>query len=349
VLRFEEGEFNRDTQQYDATIQGRLTSRPNKGEVQRVTEEVEFTDSAKNNIKLRDYASVFSTVITRIHTVNCKEGDPGYEGKRRFYNTIKKNLGWLVETDDDINKILAAVDSFVMDPIIQNIETITIAIQMAETPFARNRLKRMLLIAKGFPIEEVNMAVPLISDKFANLGDERVAAFENDMFFTTNEVIMSGTDDHIIHIESHLAKARRVIQGTQEQRLSPVDAFKYLENITIHLLGHTDMLGQDPILSGKAVEYMESLNAIVQAKNQIKLVAERMMQEQQAQAQQVQLDPETQNKIASDNAKTLADTKRKDWIAENRTAQKEKQMELTHEQRMREIELKAQDEQLANQ
>src|SRR5690606_1984510 len=52
VLRFEENEYNRDTQHFDATIQGRLTSRPNRGEVQRVTEEVEFTDAAKNNIKL---------------------------------------------------------------------------------------------------------------------------------------------------------------------------------------------------------------------------------------------------------------------------------------------------------
>lgn len=86
VLRFEESEFSRDTQHFDATIQGRLTSRPNKGEVQRVTEEVEFTDAAKNNIKLRDYSAVFYQVMKKLATVNVNETDPGYSGKKDFMN-----------------------------------------------------------------------------------------------------------------------------------------------------------------------------------------------------------------------------------------------------------------------
>lgn len=342
VLRFEEGEHNRDTQQYDATIQGRLTSRPNKGEVQRVTEEVEFTDSAKNNIKLRDYAAVFNSVLQRMPEVEVKEIDPGFKGYHRFYDTIKKHLSWLVKDDSDVNKILNAIDSYVLDPVVGSVETITIAIQMAETPFARNRLKRMLLIAKGFPLEEVNLAVPMIADKYSNLSDARVAAFENDMFFTTNEIIMAGTDDHIVHLDSHQEKCVRVINGVQQQAISPVDAFKYLENSLIHQIEHVEELGKDPILNTKAQDYMETIKQISGAKDKIKRMAEQMLQEQQARSQQVQLDPEVEARIASKAAEAQANTQRKDWLAEQRTAQRDKQIELDHQAKLKELELEQQ-------
>ena len=331
VLRFEEGEYNRDTQQFDASIQGRLTSRPNKGEVQRVTEEVEFTDNAKNNIKLRDYSDSFYSVIKRIPEIKTKEGDPGHEGIKRFYENVKKYLPTLVKSDEDVNNIISAIDSFVIEPIVKNIDSITIAMGMAETPFGRNRLKRMLLIAKGFPIEEVNISVPLITDKYANLSDARVAAIENDMFFTTNEVVIAGTDDHITHIESHLAKCKRVIEAVQRGALSPVDAFKYLENNIIHTQNHNELLGQNMIYAEKAKEYQSAISSVLNAQKQIKSQAEQLMRQQYEQQNQIQIDPETQSRIASKNAETQASIQRKDWVAERRTEQREKQIEMNYE------------------
>ncbi len=339
IMKFEEGEFNRETQQYDATIQGRLTSRPNRGEVQRVTEEVEFTDNAKNNIKFRDYASVFFSVLKRMPDVVVSKSDPGFNGKKRFYDCIKKQIKW-IKTNEEIDKILECLDSFVIEPITSNIETITIAIQMAETPFARNRLKRMLLVAKGMPIEEVNMAVPMISDKFTNMQDSRIAMFENDMFFTTNEIVVLETDDHIVHLENHLGKNQRLIQGFQQGAISPVDAFKYLENNLLHCIKHVEMLGADPTMRKRAEEFGQAIESQMKDKNKIMAEAERMMQQQQQEANKLQMNPKIEAEIASDNAKAMSDTQRKDWLASQRTAQKEKQMELSHEQRMREIELK---------
>lgn len=339
ILRFEEGEFTRDTQQYDATIQGRLTSRPNRGEVQRVTEEVEFTDNAKNNIKFRDYAAVFLSVLKNIHSVDCKDGDPGYEGRERFYNTLIRQLSWLIKTKEDADKILACIDSFVLEPVTSNVETITIAIQMAETPFARNRLKRMLLLAKGLPIEEVSLSIPMITDKFSNIGDARVAAIENDMFFTTNEVVISMGDDHIVHIESHTAKNDRIIKGVQSEAISPIDAFKYLENNLLHCIKHNELLGQNPVHNRKSQEFVPILESQMKAKNQIRSMAEQMLQQQQEQQQQIQIDPETQAKIASDAAKAQSDIARKDWLGEQRTEQSEKKMEQNFQLREREMQL----------
>lgn len=346
VLQFEENEFTRDTQQYDATIQGRLTSRPNKGEVQRVTEEVEFTDSAKNNIKFRDYANVFCAMVQRLPEVNCTEGDLGHEGKERFYNYLKKNLSWLVTTDSDIDKILKCVDSFVLDPVMGSIETITIATQMAETPFARNRLKRMLLVAKGMPIEEVNITVPLILDKFTNMQDARIAMIENDMFFTTNEVVFAGTDDDIVHLDTHLSKCDRVIKGFKEGALAAMIAFKYLENNLAHCLNHTNSLGGNPILRKKAEEYFTTVEAFAKIKDKIKSIAEQEMERQQAAAQELQLKPEVEADIASKTQKAISDTERKDWLAQERTQQRNKQIELSHQEKLHAIELENEREKL---
>lgn len=348
VLGFEEREFNRDTQQYDASIQGRLTSRPNKGEVEQVTAEVKFTDAAKGNVKFKDYSAVFLSILQRLPKVKCKTQDKGYEGKYRFYEEVKKNLAWLVKTDADINKILGVIDTFVFDPVTTNIETITIALQMAETPYARNRFKRMMLIAKGIPIEEVNIAVPLTQDKFSNLQDSRVVAIENDMMFTTNEIILAGTDDHIVHIDGHFAKMAKIIDGVKQQALSPVDAFKYLENNLSHTSGHIQLLGQDPMFNKKAQEYAAQFKDFVKAKNDIQAIAEQMMQEQQAKAQQVQLDPETQADIAAKNAKTQSDIARKDALAVHKTEQRDQQIQLDHEAKLHKIELDAQVKQQEN-
>ena len=348
VLGFEEKEFNRDTQQYDASIQGRLTSRPSKNEVEQVTAEVKFSDAAKSSVKFKDYSAIFLSILQRLPKVRCKKQDKGYEGKYRFYETVKKNLSWLVKTDEDVNKILGVIDSFVFDPVVTNIETITIALQMAETPYARNRFRRMMLVAKGMPIEEVNIAVPLTQDKFANLQDSRVAAFENDMFFTTNEIILAGTDDHIVHIDSHFAKVTKVIEGVKQQAISPVDAFKYLENNLAHTAGHIQLLGQDPIFNKKAQEYAAQFQEFVKVKDQIKGMAEQMMEAQAQQAEQVQIDPETQNEIASKNAKMAADIERKNALAVSRTEQTNKKIELDHEAKLEKIRLDAQTEQQAN-
>lgn len=347
MLRFEESEYNRDTQQYDASISGRLTSRPNKGEVEQVTEEVRLADSAKNSVKLKDYSKVFETVVKRIVNVDCKISDPGYKGKKRFFDIIKDQLPWLVETDADVKKLILSIDSYILEPVISNIETITIAIQMAETPFARNRLKRMMLLAKGLPVEEVNTAVPLISDKFANVEDSRIAAFENDLFFLGSEKVAYGTDDHIVHIEAHMVKAQKVIEGVQSGAMKPSDAYAYLTNSILHTQQHIEMLGQDPILNSKAKEYMVGLNKLNQARLQIGQQAQKMAQD--AAQNQQPMKPETAEELRQKDIKLQSDIQRKNILAEHRTQQADKKIDLNHDLRLKELELKSQEQNGTNQ
>ena len=344
VLRFEESEYNRDTQQFDASIQGRLTSRPNKGEVQAVSSEVEFLDRAKNVIKFRDYASCLFTVLQRLPTSKIADGDPGKEGRDRFYQYVKRNLKGIIEIKDneDVDKVLGCIESYTIEAVISDVDSITVALQLCETPFGRNRLKRMLMVAKGFPIEEVNISVPLILDKYSNLSDSRVAAIENDMMFTTNEIILSGGDDHVVHLDSHLAKAERIVMGVKEQALSPVDAFKFLEICLQHCMAHNDMLMAVPAFKDKAEEYQQKISALNQATNQIRIVAEQIMQAKQQEASQLQMDPEKQAKIALAAQEAQATSQRKDWVIERRTEQRERQIDLDHKLKERQLELEAQ-------
>lgn len=340
VLRFEEGEYSRDTQQFDPSIQGRLTSRPNKGEVQQITEEVRFTANAKSNVKFRDYAKLLETILKRIPTVKCKKSDVGYAGIHMFYETVKKMIPGYVETDEDVDKFIEEVDGFSLEPIITDVDALTVAIQMAETPFARNRFKRMLLVARGMPIEEVSIAVPQFQDRFANLGEERVATMENDMFFTTPEIVLSPTDDDKVHLEIHLSKVGRVIEGAASGALSPVDAHKFLGNALPHCIAHVEKLGRDPILHKDHEEYAQAIKGFLQENAQIAQAAQKMLQDQSVFNGPV--DPKVRAEIEDKKLRTQSDIERKDSLAVTRTRQKDYQIEKNHELDLKKAELKQQ-------
>lgn len=332
MIRFEEGEYLRDTQQYDATIQGRLSNRPNQQEVQTVSNEIRVAKGAKNNIKLKDYSRVFENVVKRISSIRVRLGDPGFEGRKRFYDTIKKNLSWLVKTDSDVNRILSCVDSFVLDPIVDDKEALSMAYQMCETPHGRNRLKRMLLVASGFPIEEVNIMCPLITDRFFNMGEDRVATIENDLLLNTNEVVFSLQDDHIVHLGIHFGKAQRTIQAIQEGRLDVVAGYKLLINLVdSHSTQHLNALQQDKLLEPQFQEFLAQHKVLSKQTKSLERFAAQQIQEDQEREGQIQIDPKVQAEIATDAAKAQADTQRKDWLAEQRTRQKDRQIEINRE------------------
>lgn len=320
AVRFEENEYIRETEHYDASLQGRLSSRPNRDEVQAQSREVNALNTSKDYVKYGDYSALFFQVLKRLQRLRLDRGEVGHSGWRRFFDSCKKLLPFL-ETDEDVKEVLDAIDSYRMEPVLNDVSAITIAIQMAETPFARNRFKRMLLLANGMPIEEININTPLITDKMVNFNDARIAAFENEDFWTSRDVIVQGTDDQILHLDSHIGRCERMIQGYQQGSISPVDAFKYLENAIVHIIQHIDLLGRDPVLNGRAQEYIARVNEIVKAKNHMQLAAQRMLEAQARASEQQQIDPETQANIERKNAEAMAKQQRTDFLTQSRTQQ----------------------------
>jgi hypothetical protein len=340
ALRFAEGEYNRDTEQFNADLKGRLSSRPSKQEVQSQAAEVQDLNNAKNIIKFRDYSLLFHEVLKKLQKITPKQSSIEFEGWDRFYKECLKSLKAYAKTKEDINKILEAIDSFSLQPIVSDETTLTIAIQMSETPFARNRFKRMLLLKKGMPIEEINFAVPLIVDKYSHFDDERFAIIENDMFWNTNEAIVQGKDDQIIHCETHLAKGERVMQGAQQGQLAPDVAFKYLSNLIAHVMQHFDLLGRDAVLAKRLEDYVPRFKKLQEARTQMQLAAQKIMDAQAKAAQQVQIDPETQSKIASKNVETAAKIERSNKLQETRTQQSNEKIQLDHQRKVEEMRLR---------
>jgi hypothetical protein len=330
VLKFEEDEHTRDTQQFDPSIQGRISSRPNKDEVRNATAEVSATKAAKNTVKFKDYAALFFQVISRLGTRNFISTDKGKEGQDRFYRLALKQLSGIINTKEDLKKVLGCIDSYTITPLLSDIETITIAIQMCETPFGRNRFKRMLLLAKGLPIEEVNHAVPLISDKFVGLQDQRIAMFEDDSFWNGNEVVIQGSDDHIVHLDVHMQKMMTVIQGVLQNGALPADkGAPYLQNLMEHIVGHLQMLGQDPILNVKAQEYIANFKKLKQGADQVFVAAQKMAEAaQEAANQPAPLDPETEAEIRRKDALAESKERRTDFLTQVRTDQANRKIEV---------------------
>src|SRR5690606_26246627 len=85
MLRFEEGEYNRDIEHYDASLQGRLSSRPNRDEVQAQAREVNQLNTSKDYVKYGDYSMLFFKALKRLAKKYEKE-DVGYNGQRRFFD-----------------------------------------------------------------------------------------------------------------------------------------------------------------------------------------------------------------------------------------------------------------------
>lgn len=347
VLQFEEGEHNRDTVQYDNQLQGRLGDRATKSEVQLTASELGKVKQSKNNIKLSDYANVFNNMLNKISSIATSEGDNGYDGQNFFFSYLMTSFKDINPTKEKLKKILKTIDSLFLEPIIQDIESLKMALQLSETSYGRNRIKRMIMFASGFTREEVDLNVPLLTDNFTNLSDQRVASIENDMFWTTNEVTFEGTDDHVAHLQSHQTKAGNVVKGFNEGAMDATTSYKYLVNILAHCRLHLQELERNKILEDQYKQFAQVQNDLEKYLNMIEeAAAKQQKQLQQQQVQQQALTPKDQAEIARANAVEQSKIERKDSITEHNMRSKEQQMAFNQENERRRIELEAENERL---
>ena len=188
------------------------------------------------------------------------------------------NLEYINFIKKIINKITSVrIDSYINDP-----ESLQAAIQLAETPFGRNRMKRILLMSQGIPRREINALVPLAAPTGGT--DSRTAAFENDMFMTSAENTFVEHDDHIIHMDSHQLRADKVKQKVQEGAIELKAAFSWLANALPHMERHMKALDDDPTLSHD--RYQDKHKANIQFLAQVRTELERQAKAQAQQAQQ---------------------------------------------------------------
>jgi hypothetical protein len=338
LLGFEEREFSSNTQHFDPTATSKLSSRPTKDEIALATAEAGRSRAAKDTVKISDYARIFGRFIKKMGKVEMNPKSANYKGHRLFFDLILQAIPDYAKSDEDVKKILEAVDSYSISMVLGDTQALTLAINMSETPFGRNRARRMMLIALGFSRREVDIQVPLYTDKYRSMQDARIAAIENDMFWTTNEVIFQETDDDIVHLESHQAKMQRVFQGAREGKLDIVQAYKYCLNLEAHMLLHVDSISNDPTLENRAKEWIEVMKQNKNVIGQMAYAAEKAMKErQEAEMQQSAISPKDAASIRREDAVTMANQQRKDWQAQQRVRQQDEKQTQQHQERIEEI------------
>lgn len=339
LLQFEEREFIDNSQHFQTRASSGLSSRPTSDEVQLAQQEAGRARSAKDTVKVSDYSKIFLQFIKKMAKRPSKN-DENYDGHRRFFDLLVRYLPNYLKDDDDVIKVLKSINSYSISLILGDIQAIQVAIGMAETPFGRNRYRRMLLIAMGHARREVDILVPLYQDKYRFMQDDRIAAIENDMFMNTNEVVFQLTDDHVTHFQSHQTKFEKTIQAVREQRLDIVVAWKYLVNLFTHMQLHVDPLIQDASLKDKGEEFMGVLRQDNQILKQVEFAAQKALKDRaDAAAQQPAISPKDAAEIERENAKTAANIHRQDLKQAERVRQQDEKQ--AHDQEMKERQVEA--------
>lgn len=327
-IQFDEAHYQRETVQYNPSLQGRLTSRPVKDEVQGVAQELGRTRAAKNDVKILDYSALFYQVLMNLATLpQPDKDDEGYAGYKYFWDELEYEMKDYIPQDGNskeyLKGVLKAIVGMTIEEFAGDEQTLQMGISLSETSFARNRLKRMLLVTQGIPRKEIDQIAPLSADSFRNLRDERIAAIENDMAMSTSDIVIDAEDDHIDHLNIHFKKFRQVIEGVQRGGIDPLTAFKWMANLMIHANLHIQMLSQDPTLQRQYKAMQEVFSEFLRVLGQLRQTAERYQRDRQAQASQPQMTEKERREIQIKEIESQQKMKRTNQLTINQARAKE--------------------------
>jgi hypothetical protein len=152
-----------------------------------------------------------------------------------------------------------------------------------------------------------------------------LAVLEHSSLRQGNMPIVTDTQSHIIHIDTHLAAANEAAASLQ-QGGNPQEIVLFLQGIGQHVQDHLQRLSTDPSRRPQVEAYTQQLQMLSQTIEQlgqlIQEQAQAMAQQQQAMAIQQGVDPKTavlnaevQAKIARQNAEVMANIQRQNTKA----------------------------------
>ena len=328
----------RDTVQYDAKLQGRTTSRPTKAEINSVSSEIQQAKISKNSVKFSNYSQlILSNLRWLCESIPPDEGDPSYDSYQYFFEELFYQLSGYFEDKKYskperrkiIKSILKEVAHVRIDAYMGSPESIQVALQLSETPFGRNKLKRILLLANGIPRREIGNMVPL--NRVDDSSDKRMAIFENDMFLTSGEDTFMESDDHITHLTYHQERVKKLVEKVQSGAMGLKDAFSYLSNSLTHQERHLVALDNDPTLSGDRFKQVheQNIRILEQVKTGLEADIRRSSQEQQEQVSK------EDQEFAAEQERLALKARKKEERTDALTINRARQKELQHQQSLR--------------
>jgi hypothetical protein len=341
-LQQDEAHFGRETFYLDPGLQGRLSTRPTKDEVQAKSREVSAQKSTKAPIKYADYSRLFLCILRDLATKTYDKQDSSYVVQRFFFDQLMDDLKNESITEEDIRLMVKEINFIDLQPVNINIEAIQAALPMTTTESGRNKLQKMLLMAYGFSRKEANEFI-----ENQEYGIElSLASGENVDFYTTSEVAFGVWQDHITHLNTHFGKVDRVLQGIAGGE-DVVRGFNFLVNCLTNTGKHVEALQNIPYYSKQFKEFAEIQTHFEGKAEEVAALVKKMQAQAQQQAQQAQegqqqgnnnISPVEQNKIYLDRMKTMekiqrtneqsqATAQRKDKEAQGRLQLLQKQVE----------------------
>jgi hypothetical protein len=336
-LNMDEQHYERDTVHYDAKIGSGLTSRPNKDEVRLKQQELSKISGSKLDIKLRSYKRLFFNMLKSLSYLIGKKDEDISETAQKGVDFFTEELlyelkEYGVETKADLVSVLDSINDLSLDPIVGDADSIKEMLSLAETPYARRRLTRMLFTSRGLPRKELNRLYPVIVDDYRTYGGQRVAAIENDLFWTTKEVVYQENDDPVEHLDVHFNKIATVFEQINNGSVDPVKGYQYIANMLEHSLFHIEKLLRNPFFNRYFEEYKGIYDGFTKALNSLKPKIEKMAKEIAANMQQQQgqqnIDPKTQAKIEMDWFKARASAQLNKERSDFRAQEKVKEAEF---------------------
>ena len=147
-----------------------------------------------------------------------------------------------------------------------------------------------------------------------------LAVLEHASIHQSNMPVVTDTQDHVIHIETHMAAANQAASSLQSGG-NPQEIMLFMQGIGQHVQDHLQRLSTDPArrqqVDGYAQHLQELGKTIEQLGQMIQQQQQGQAQMQQAQAIQQGTDPKTalmnadiQSKIARQNAEVMANIQR---------------------------------------
>ena len=147
-----------------------------------------------------------------------------------------------------------------------------------------------------------------------------LAVLEHSSIKQGNMAVVTDTQNHTIHIGTHLAAASQVA-GSLQAGGNPQEILLFMTGIQQHVGDHLQRLALDPARKSEVEAYVQQVNQLAQVIQQlndmVQQQAQQMAAQQQAVAIQQGVDPktaimnaETQAKIARQNAETQANIQR---------------------------------------
>jgi hypothetical protein len=147
-----------------------------------------------------------------------------------------------------------------------------------------------------------------------------LAVLEHASLNQSNMPIVTDTQDHVVHIETHMAAANQAASSLQSGG-NPQEIMLFMQGIGQHVQDHLQRLATDPARRQQVDAYSQNLQELGKTIEQLGQMLQQQQQGQaqmqQAQAIQQGTDPRTavmnadiQAKIARQNAETMANIQR---------------------------------------